>query len=369
MLKKGTFGDSLTHFVRSVDIVDSETKDNILSLIGSYLSDELGIKFFTLYTESLVNDFAGLRTTDWIRGGDKSSFSIKYDDGTYQGQVSLAYDKSKSLWIVSPEKEQLEFTESYIDLWSRLDSNDIPRYVRRTDNPIVTSIIRPIRDDYRCFGAINFESIRYLEYSDSVKEELILISNAINTLYSLNNAYLRQKDNTKQEIRYLSELKNSRAFTKLSKPRIFLASSIRAEDDVMGVINDVLDEYSSRIDLIYWKDISDSGIITQQILREITSCQFGICYFSEKNSDAEYEYKDNNNVLIESGMLSGSSRDASFENWIPIREESSPKIAFDISPTRLLYVPRSNSGKLNIEKFRKELNSRIQKFIKSQDDR
>lgn len=363
MLKKGTFGDSLTHFVRSVDIVDFETKDNILRLIEAYLSDELGIKFFTLYTESMVNDKPGLRTTDWIRGGERNSFSIQYEDDTYQGQVALAYEQSKSLWIVNAEKEKLEFADSYVDLWSKIPSDDIPKYVRRTENPIITSIIRPIRDDYRCFGAINFESVRYLEYSESVKEELIIISNAINTLYSLNNAYLRQKDNTKKEINYLSELKNSRVFTKLSKPRIFLASSSRAEDDVMGIINDVLDEYSEIIDLISWKDISESGLITQQILNEITSCQFGICYFSERDLNSDKKYIDNSNVLIEAGMLSGSSRDSSFENWIPIREEESPKMAFDLSPTRILYVPRSNAGKLNVEKFRKELNLRVKKSI------
>ena len=84
------------------------------------MSDELGIKFFTLYIESIVNEKTGLKTTDWLRGGESSAFTIKDNDGNYQGQVALAYDQSKSLWIVSSERDQLEFAESYIDLWSGL---------------------------------------------------------------------------------------------------------------------------------------------------------------------------------------------------------------------------------------------------------
>lgn len=362
---RGTFGNHLSHFVRTVDIVDPETKDNILSLIEKYLSEELGIKFFTLYVESMVNDKPGLRTTDWFRGGQRSSFSIKNNDGSYNGQVSLAYDKSVSLWIVNPQMQQLSLSSEYVDLWSKFTEEDIPKYIKRTENPILTSIIRPIRDDFRCFGVINFESVRYLEFSDSVVEELKVISNSINILYSLNKSYENQQNNTKQEIRYLSELKNSRgALLKVSKPKIFLASSDKAEDDIMGVIKEVLDEYASKIDLLFWKDISKNGIITQQLLREITTCQYGICYFSERtNNDSTILYKDNENVLIESGMLSAISQYSDFENWIPIREKSSPKIPFDISTNRILIVPRNESNnKLNVEKFRLNLVSKLQNW-------
>ena len=365
MITRGTFGDRLSHFVRSIDIVDHETKDSILSLIDHYLSDELGIKSFTLYVESMVNDLPGLRTTDWYRGANRSSFSIKDDDGSYHGQVSLAYDRSVSLWIVNPEKKQLSIADNYVDLWSQVKQEDIPKYIKGTDNPILTSIIRPIRDDYRCFGVINFESIRYLEFSDSVKDELKIVSDSITTLYTLNKSYINQQNNTKKEIRYLSELKNSRgALLKVSKPKIFLASSDKADDDIMGVIREVLDEYTNKIDLVYWKDISENGIVTQQLLRELTHCQYGICYFSEKvNDDETPVYKDNENVLIEAGMLSTGSQYSDFDNWIPIREKSSSKIPFDISTNRILIVPRNKTNnKLNVEKFRGELISRLQNW-------
>lgn len=204
MITKGTFGDKLSHFVRSIDIVDPETKNNILSLIEEYLSDELGIKSFTFYVESMVNDHPGLRTTDWYRGANRSSFSIKNDDDSYHGQVSLAYNKSVSLWIVNPEKKQLSISNNYTDLWSKIQEEEIPQYIKGTDSPTLTSIIRPIRDDFRCFGVINFESIRYLEFSDSVKEELERVSDSITTLYTLNKSYINQQNNTKKEIRYLS---------------------------------------------------------------------------------------------------------------------------------------------------------------------
>lgn len=64
-----TFGESLSHFVRSIDIVDTSTKDDVLNLIAGYLEDEFGIKFFTMYMESSIDQKVGLIPTDWYRGG------------------------------------------------------------------------------------------------------------------------------------------------------------------------------------------------------------------------------------------------------------------------------------------------------------
>ena len=363
---KRTFGENLIHFVRSIDIVDSETKDSLLSLVQSYLLEELGIKFFTFQVESIVNDRIGLRTTDWHRGGERSSFTIKDDKSNYQGQVSLSYDQRKPLWIVTADKQELRVSKKYIDLWSKTDNEEIPEYVKRTDAPILTSIIIPLRDDEkRVFGTINFESIRYLEFSDSVKEELSHISDSISTLYSLNKTHANQKRNTKKELDYLSDLKaNKGALLKVSKPKLFLASPNLCNDDVMASIKELLDNYSQKIELVHWKDISASGIITQQILRIISTCQYGVCYFSERvENEAEISYKDNKNVLIEAGMLSTYSNGADFENWIPIREKQSEKIPFDFAGNRMLIVPRNKSGQLNEEKFRQELDARLSNWI------
>lgn len=236
-----TFGESLSHFVRSIDIVDTSTKDDVLNLIAGYLEDEFGIKFFTMYMESSIDQKVGLIPTDWYRGGDRASFTIKDEKGSYRGQVSLAYDRGTSLWIVSNDRGPLRLAELYENRLPNAESNQIPKYIKRTDHEIFTSIIRPVKEDNRIYGVVNFESERHLDYSPAINEELKKISGSISTLFLLNRTFRNQRRNTKAEINYLSELKNDRdRLLHLSKPRVFVASSNRAEDDVMSLIQEVL---------------------------------------------------------------------------------------------------------------------------------
>ncbi len=376
-----TFGESLSHFVRSIDIVDTSTKDDVLNLIAGYLEDEFGIKFFTMYMESSIDQKVGLIPTDWYRGGDRASFTIQDHKGSYRGQVSLAYDRGISLWIVSSDGGALSLAALYKNLLPNAESAEIPKYIKRTEHEIMTSIIRPVHEDNRIYGVINFESEQYIEYSPAIAEEFKKISNSISTLFLLSKIYQTQRRNTKHEINYLSELKNNReGLLHLEKPRVFIASSSRAEDDVMSLILEVLDEYDRRkVKIVYWKTISESGLITQQILKEIRSCQYGICYLSEPVSkpiadkvtadkvtadkvtaDKAIAYQDNSNVLIEAGMLSALPHEANFDNWIPIREEASGPLPFDFVSNRTLLVPRLKTNALNAEKFKVDLRSRLE---------
>ena len=356
--RKKTFGESLSHFVRSIDIVDTSTKDNVLSVIESYLNDELGIRFFNFYVEGSIDQKVGLLQTDWCRGvSDRGSFSIRDSEDNYQGQVSLCYDRKVLLWIVAPDKGPLEFSEMYLDISNHVEGVEIPLYVKRTDYGVRTSIIRPVKNESRIYGVVDFESVKYLEYSKKVAEELKKISESISTLYLLNKAYESQQRNTKQEIGYLAELKNtSDDLLHLTKPKIFIASSSRAESDIIASIRNVLDEFEKKIKVVYWPDITDSGTVNQQILREIKECRYGICYFSEPTKSEENEkYQDNANVLIEAGMLSMLSHENDFDNWIPIRETDSSPMPFDFASGRTLLVDRLSTGKLNVESFEGDL--------------
>ncbi|MEL6814235.1 MAG: TIR domain-containing protein [Cyanobacteria bacterium J06598_3] len=365
-MDKRTFGESLSHFVRSIDIVDSSTKNDVLSLIEDYLKDELDIRFFTFYVEGFINQKVGLVPTDWHRGGDTASFTIRDNEGRYQGQLPLAYDRKIALWVVSPNREKLKSCDTYIDLFSNAESIDIPQYVQRTDHEILTSIIRPIKDGSRTYGVVNFESVSYLEYSAEIAKELRKISQSISTLFLLNKAHENQKQNTRKEIEYLGKLKNDRdSLMHLSKPKIFIASPGLADKEVIAVIREVLDEYNEIIDVVFWKDISDSGLITHQILKEIRSSQYGICYLSEPAEDgANHSYQDNDNVLIEAGMLSAMSHTADFDNWIPVREQDSSPLPFDFVNTRTLMVPRlTKNNELNVEGFRVALRKSLKGWL------
>lgn len=365
-MDKRTFGESLSHFVRSIDIVDSSTKNDVLALIEGYLKDELDIRFFTFYVEGFIDEKVGLVPTDWHRGGDTASFTIKDSEGLYQGQLPLAYDKKTALWILSPDREKLKHSEKYVDLFGNAKSADIPKYVQRTDHEIMTSIIRPIKDGSRIYGVVNFESASYLEYSSAIAKELRKISESISTLFLLNKAHENQRRNTKKEIGYLSDLRNDRdGLLHLSKPKVFIASPNAADEEVISVIQEVLDEYQDIVDVVFWRDISESGLITHQILKEIKSSQYGICYLSEPAEDgAKHSYQDNDNVLIEAGMLSAMSHSADFDNWIPVREQDSSPLPFDFVSTRTLMVPRlTKNNELNVDGFKVALRKALKGWL------
>ena len=372
---KRTFAESLSHFVRSIDIVDDSTKESVLSVICGYLEDELDIRYFTLYVEAPIDRERGLNPTEWSRGGNVCSFTIKDDSQNYRGQVPLAYDRDISLWIVNADKGTLKSASRYVDLSEKADSDEIPNYVKNTEYEIYTSIIRPTRDGSRIYGVVNFESTRYLPYSRTIETELRKISELISTLYILNKAYKNQRQNTAKEIEYLRELKNEKSFfSRLEKPTIFIASSNHAEDDVISAIKEILQEYEKEFLAVHWKDISDSGIVTQQIVKEIENCRYGICYLSEpvdleqglssESDKPQYRYRDNPNVLIEAGMLSASSHGATFDRWIPVREEDSAPLPFDFMGNRTVVVSRSDQ-KLSTEKLRVELRKTIDSWIAS----
>ena len=367
-LRKSTFGESLSHFVRSIDIVDTSTKNRLLGLIEEYLRDELDIRFFTFYVESSIDQKVGLVPTDWYRGGDRASFTIRDEEGSYRGQVSLAYDQAVPLWVVASDKSVLRLAEDYLDLSSHVNNSDIPKYIKRTDYEILTSIIRPVKDDKRIYGVVNFESTKDLDYSRAAVDELIEISESISTLFLLNKAYESQKRNTEREIEYLSKLSNNRDNRRrIAKPKVFIASSSKAEDDVLSSILEVLHRYDEMIDIVYWQDISESGMITKQILKEIRSCQYGVCYLSEPTEkESEHLYRYNDNVLIEAGMLSAMSHENDFDNWIPIREKDSGPLPFDFANTRTITVPRfKKENALNQQSFELEFEKSFLNWLES----
>ena len=72
----------------------------------------------------------------------------------------------------------------------------------------------------------------------------------------------------------------------------------------MAVLAKVLDTYKDRVDVVFWDDMSRSGNINEQIIREILNSRYGVCYFSEKVvGAAAVPYCDNPNVIFEAGMF------------------------------------------------------------------
>jgi predicted nucleotide-binding protein len=370
------FGDYLTQFVRTVDIVNNEIKNSILIEIEDYLSRELDIRFFTFLIKTTDANRSGseeertsLCTTDWYKGGETTNTSLKDSQGNYRGQVALAFAENIFLWIVGEQSEELGRATIYRDLMENSDSSRIPAYVRKTPHAIRTSIIYPVgfNDRSESVGVVNFESATYIRFNSLVWTELHKIAKAIASLYDRNQTYQRLRADTIRAVKALSEYRDVK-FPEVApkKKYIFIASSSRADQSVMGRILKVLDQYPVEIGL--WSDFSETGVITQALCKAIQKSDYGICYLSEiaqiDSATGIQQFIDNPNVLFEAGML--SARSINFENWIPIREENSGRIPFDIAGNRILTVPRRQNNArsiLNEFEFEQQLQYRLNSLL------
>lgn len=214
------------------------------------------------------------------------------------------------------------------------------------------------------FGFICLESNDSLEINSTAKDELERIADALGIILWLYDSCRHRLSCSQSAFRDILEWAGQqRHLTPLSKAKVFVASSNRADEEVIGVIRGVIGTFSSDIEEVYWQNINEQGNISLQILKEISSCTFGICYFSEPDcsGNAAAGYKDNPNVLFEAGMLHAltNSPIGSPENWIPIREENSPNAPFDFAQQRILKITRLNNGSINKEMLKAQLSNWI----------
>ena len=360
-----TFGDHLRQFARSVDIVDQQTVDSVRDLIYEYVSNELDAAYFSLACEQQVDDRVGLRTV-WSSENQHHATTIRNAAGRYTSQISVSFDQCKPLWIVDPERGSLRHADSYVDLWSEV--LDLPKYQAPVNRDMKTSIIVPLVHWSRILGVIYLESTSYLEIAEVTKDELTLLADAVAILLELRQANNAQLTGTRAAVSELSLTLRNTKFPRLTKPQIFIAFSGQADDGVIGVIQEVLGEFSAALRVVQWNRIEESGSITLGLIEEIARSRFGICYFSEPTEDAVNGFSDNPNVLFEAGMLHSltNSPAATPTGWIPIREKRSPKIPFDFASERILIISRTNDGRLAQETFRADLRKRVEALLRIQ---
>ncbi|MDJ0676521.1 MAG: nucleotide-binding protein [Calothrix sp. MO_167.B42] len=356
-----SFSQYLYQFALSVDLVNQEIIDNIREIIWQYLNKPLGLCFTEELHPTKVNNEPGL-TIIWGKGTDQKGYSnvLKKPDGSYYGQASYAYAYNKPMWIVDGNSSPLYQTENYEDYWSK--STDIPKYWKFHEHETKTSIMIPLKISQSIYGIWNLESVTHLEFDKKITEELLLIAKSLALLLNLYNSTERRLKCTKEAVENL-KISSERLPLKFSENNtIFLASSSKAKRDVIGAIRNVLDQFSS-YKIVYWKEISDSGNINEQIINAINSSSFGIVYLSEPNMN--HDYQDNPNTLFESGMFQALSNEPSSPvfGWIPIREKEGLRIPFDLASDRILIVPRLKTGELNSEYFCRELKERIDALI------
>jgi hypothetical protein len=357
--KTNTLAGQLRHFARSVDIVDDEIFDRVRGLIVRYVRTELDAEYFELMREETLGGEPVLKMF-WSSDDREHSAPVRTREGGYTNPLTLAFGSDRPLWIVGVDKKALRDAPALIDEWSGCE---LPSpYRPSSDQSIRTVVVLPLRRR-RVLGIYYFESCSHLGITDVAKVELAMLAEALAILLELYDVNRSQSRMTASAIADLQDNLESAKFPRLAKPHFFIASSVRADMRVMTVIDEVLDDFSDRIEFTDWRRMAQSGNISTQIAKEVTRSRFGICYLSEPTPEGSY--LDNPNVVFEAGMLhartgSNESGDGGEPTgWIPIRELDSPPAPFDFAAERTVQVPRRSDGSVNEDRLRDDLRTRV----------
>ena len=296
-MRRVTFGNKLLDFANIADILDEDSFIKIQEYIESYLAEVLNIKYVRLMLMKETVDGQLMLVKYALNREEETLLPIKNGDD-YNGQMAYAFAKNRRLWITADSEEStLNSCEKYIDHWSGISSEELPKYRQiNSEVNIKTSIIIPIRrnknDNNNILGVVNFESKEYLHFNKHAEQELKDISYTLGKLFQLFELRRFQKSNTFAVIR---ELKNElNDFTKEfegyffeRKPEVFFAFSSRADKEVTGIIRElIVNDFSKDLKLVPWDDDKNLGAITPQMLENIKSADYLICYLSEKDKVA-----------------------------------------------------------------------------------
>jgi hypothetical protein len=371
-----TFAERLKHFAMSGDFVDTDLCRSIRNLVDRYVTETLGMDFYHVMVDGTrIKGRPALKTA--VSSGqawsneNQDTVPVHEHSGDYKGQSTFAYEMDKKIWVTSALDDGknvcLNDTVKYQDHWS--DVTDLPKYFSDQKPEVRTSIVVPLRYGDRVFGFICLEGNQLLEFTESGKRETEALADAIAIVIWLYEGYLKQQESRKSAFSEIESIVNRRRIlSPLSKPKVFFATSSRADREVVGAIRETVSELEPYIQEVFWREIKEPGDITAQVMDELGQCRFGICYLSEPSEDvatADHDYIDNPNVLFEAGMLQSLSRFATEgpDAWIPVRESASPPAPFDIGHERSVVVARLNNGSFNTDSFRAELKGHLEAIL------
>jgi hypothetical protein len=363
-VKTATLAGQLEHFAQSVDIVDDRTFEAVRRLVYQYVTTELKGAYFELMKEQITeNGDREIRIqTFWSSQNRHHLWTVHADQNN--NPVAEAFRMGSPLWLLDTNKEPLTEAGRYKDYWSGLTR--MTAY-QPSVPPVRTLLAVPLFCRRR-LGVYFIEIPEYIERNNVATTELKRLADALAILLELWYLNRTQAEYTSEALADLNQMLAAAKFPRLAKPHFFVASSKRADPAVTGILADVLDGYSDRLEFTDWAEMTAAGNISLQIGEEIGRSRFGICYFSEPAGDGDHQYDDNKNVVFEAGMLHERTRSHAEQNsgeptgWIPIREEDSPSAPFDFSGERILHVPRAQS-RVNEHRFRELLTRRIDTLL------
>lgn len=368
------FASHIEHFSLVVDDVSEDTFNSIIKTIKDFHDEprigmplvHLGILRRKLINQKtgMINSIPELNRSTWNN-------QIKNPTGGYTGQSSFAFAMGQPIWIQasgSSKCSTLQDCDAYQDLLGNAAAETIPDYNKETgqDLPVKTSIIYPLtledRDELGVLGVINFEFKEKIQKNDCLEAHFKKLADSVARLEELRFATKFRDSGTRKAKGLLSYLKQA-AFS--SKKTIFLAYPKAADNGVVGIIKETLDSCLEDHKVIDWIQMPQSGPIMAQLLEEIWNSSFAVFYFSETDTANQGRFLDNHNVMFEAGIANGllGASDSPLAAWIPVREEFSNEIPFDLVGERILKVARENDGALNLQLFKSDLEGRIKGLL------
>ena len=369
-----TFGEKLLNFSHAIDYIDHNTYHSIMRKIKYYITNNY---------EPLDNIIVALQTIrdgrETLKGVWPTDFYDTYKDpsggywnkpieenGKYVGHSSFVYTKGKKAWIVAANQGKLVDTNDYKDLFGLHNEVDIPKFVPAMGvDEYKTSVIHPVKSDFRTVGIVNLEFKAYLEPNEPWEQEFERISNSILLLYNL---YKHQMKSSEATSFVIEDLNNHDILPKGDSRALFFSpgSDASTTKQVRGCILETLKKYSRYFAIKDWREPTNSDI-APEIRRQTQEAVLAIVYLSEPDDSGENKFRDNQNTLYELGLLHGVRDIGStpLKDVIIIREAESPPAPFNIGGISHIKPNRFADGALNKDDFTDELERAISKVDNS----
>jgi hypothetical protein len=366
-----SFGEHLKQFALSVDFIDAGHYELVQQQIKKYLNVQLGATQIALFERAQVDDRDGI-TTVWSYPKFRIHQTLRDKNGDYRRQLALAIGENRNLWVNSKDPLGRNGNRG-VDEWGEVSDTNLPRfYVATNARPSRTAIVLITRNAQGFNnGAFLVEIANKVRPSKVLRREMQLIADAIGLLHATDVATHEQREGTTRAIDTLSDLVGKLELDTGPRPLMFVASSSRAPRDISTAIEQVLKDFDDTVFVEPWHAIHQPGNINLQLVEKIRKAQYGLCYMSEEvepeeiPANGDHRFKDNPNVLVEAGMLHMVTADdiVSGTGWIPIREDDSPDVPFDLGNQRMVLVKRDKSGVADIQEFKKDLTAKIRSLL------
>jgi len=366
-----SFGEHLKQFALSVDFIDSGHYELVQRQIKKYLNVQIGATQVALFERTRVDDRAGI-TTVWSYPKFRIHQTLHDINGDYRRQLAMAIGENQNLWVIS-DKPLGRNRNRGTDVWDEAVTTKLPRFYAATNaRPSRTAIVLITKNAQGYSnGAFLKEISNKVRPSKVLRREMQLIAEAIGLLHATDVATHEQREGTTRAIATLGDLVGKLELDTGPRPLMFVASSSRAPQDISDAIEEVLQDFDDYVFVEPWHKMHQPGNINLQLVEKIRTAQYGICYMSEKVEQKQdhasdgHRYRDNPNVLVEAGMLHmvTAADVMSGTGWIPIREEDSPTVPFDLGNQRMVLVRRDAEGVANIEEFKSDLTEKIRSLL------